>query len=312
MLIIKTVNQMQKYIDSLKQQGKTIGFVPTLGHLHKGHQSLMEYAHKENDILLISIFVNPLQFRKKQFHDYPTDFDRDKQIADQMSADAIFAPSIEEIYPFAKSLDVLFDIQDCDHTKRSQTDFIIENKTDSFLDSIIRVPSKLTDKMDGINFPWHFDGVASVVYRLFKIIRPDRSYFGQKDTQQLAIVINLTKQFFPQIEIKNVPTLRQENGLVFSSRNSLLTPSQTESVLVVYKTLTTAEQMIKNGNKKTSAIIKKMTDMIKSKPDIEIDYLDIIDLETLDKTDTISSTVVIYCAILINGIRLTDNLIIKP
>ncbi len=310
MIILKTVHETQKYIADLKKQGKTIGFVPTLGHLHKGHQALMEQARKENDVLIISIFVNPLQFRKKQYHDYPTDLDRDKQIAKHTNVDAIFAPSVEEMYPFAKSLDDLFDLQDYDHTKRKKSEFTINEKK-SFLDTIIRVPSNLTDKMDGINFPWHFDGVVSVVYRLFKIIQPHRSYFGEKDTQQLVILINLGKRFFPEIQIQNVPTLRQENGLVFSSRNSLLTQSQTESVLIIYTALKTARDIIINGEKNRDTILKKITDLIKSKPDIEIDYLDIINLNTLEKITAISETVVIYCAILINGIRLTDNLIVK-
>jgi len=311
MIILKTVHETQKYVDDLKKQGKTIGFVPTLGHLHKGHQSLMKQAGQENDVLIISIFVNPLQFRKKQYHKYPTDLGRDKKIAEQMNTNAIFAPSVEEMYPFAKSLDDLFNLQDSDHEKRKKSDFTIKNDKKSFLDAVIRVPSSLTDKMDGINFPWHFDGVVSIVYRLFKIIQPHKSYFGEKDTQQLVILRNLGKQFFPEIEIQNVPTLRQENGLVFSSRNSLLTPSQTESVLIIYIALKTGRDMIINGEKKPDTILKKMTGLINSKPDIEIDYLDIISLNTLEKVTAISETVVLYCAILINGIRLTDNLIVK-
>ena len=188
MKIINSVSEMQEYVKGIKNKGKSIGFVPTLGFLHKGHQSLMERARKENDILIVSIFVNPLQFRKDKFEQYPRDLEMDKRLAEESKADIIFAPTVEEIFPSYRSIELLCRFQSEDYKNRLSNEFSIDRSYESDLQDLIRVPANLVFKMDGKLFPQHFDGVATIVFKLFKVIEPDGAYFGEKDIQQLAII----------------------------------------------------------------------------------------------------------------------------
>ncbi len=311
MEIIETVKGAKVFISEKRRSNKTIGFVPTLGFLHKGHQALMEKARQENDIVAVSIFVNPLQFKRKQFEEYPRDLERDKKIIDDMGVDMIFSPSVNEMYPSVDSIGELFKLQLIEPDLVCDDMFVVESNDENELDDFIIAPRDLTNKLDGKYFPWHFDAVATIVHRLFKTIEPDRAYFGEKDFQQLLILREMAKELWLDIEIKGVPTVRDSAGLALSSRNSLLTTDQRHAATIVYTALKKGEEMIKNGEKESETIISKISDVINSEPIVEIDFAGIVCANTLERVRTINGNVILYASYFINGIRLTDNIIVR-
>ncbi len=309
MKIIESVSQANAYVADIKATGQTIGFVPTLGGLHKGHQLLMQRAHEENEVTVISIFLNPMQFRKKQFLAYPSDFEQDKLIAKKTHVDMIFHPNVEEMYQQVKQIDDFFQFQADDAQQRDNERFVIE---DSYgIDNVIRVPSSLVCCLDGKMHPWFFDGSATVVYRLFKILQPNHAYFGEKDIQQLAIIMKMATDYFHEIKVVGVPTLREADGLAFSSRNVLLSGEQRQSALNVYGALKRGEKLVKAGESDSQIVLNAMTKIIEAtQPVVEIDYIDIIDKKSLKSVKKISNDIILYIAFFLSGIRLTDTLIV--
>jgi pantoate--beta-alanine ligase len=304
MKIIEYASKASAYIAEIKANGKKIGFVPTLGGLHKGHQSLMQKALRENDVTIISIFLNPMQFRKKQYLEYPSDFEQDKMIAQQI--DMIFHPDVTEMFQSVNNDDNFFRFQNDECQGRLAEDFLIEEKND--IDHLIRVPSALVHQLDGKLHPWVFDGSATIVSRLFKILQPDKAYFGEKDIQQLAILQKMAKTYFPDIKVIGVPTRREADGLAFSSRNVLLSDEQRQSALSVCRALRQGENLIKKGELSAPIVLNAIKELIKTP--VKIDYIDIVDKKSLKPVHQISDAIVLYVAFFLNHIRLTDTLIV--
>jgi pantoate--beta-alanine ligase len=280
MKVITTVHDMQLEISKQKNQSKSIGFVPTMGFLHEGHLTLIKKARKENDVVVLSIFVNPLQFGPDEDYDsYPRDFDRDRALAESEQVDFIFFPSVEEMYPCSPSIKIT-----------------VEDRT---------------DVLCGKSRPGHFDGVATVLTKLFNIVMPHRAYFGLKDAQQVAVVDGLIKDFNFPIELIPVDIIREQNGLAKSSRNVNLLPDERIQAPFLYKSLQAAKLSIENGERNPQKIINFIATMIETNTSGLIDYVEIYSYPRLKPIERLSGTVIIALAVKFSAVRLIDNLIIK-
>lgn len=280
MKIITKIKSLKKEIRRIKNRKLTIGFVPTMGALHKGHLSLTSQAKKDADIVIMSIFVNKLQFgHNEDFKRYPRDLDSDAELAQMMGVDIIFAPSMEEIYP---------------------PDF------DIFIDM-----AQLTNKLCGESRPGHFRGVMTVVTKLFNLVEPDIAYFGQKDYQQALIIKKLVNDLNIDTRIKILPTIRELDGLAMSSRNQYLTDFQRISASCIYHALLKAKQLIIDGEDDCQKIYKMIRHIISKIPHSRIDYIKIVDPETLNTNKKIRRRrVIIMIAIYIDKTRLIDNIFV--
>lgn len=278
MKIFTKINELKSEIQKNKAEGKTVGFVPTMGYLHEGHASLMDHARKENDIVVLSIFVNPLQFGPKEdLASYPRDFERDQQVAANHKVDYIFHPSVEEMYPKEPSV-------------------------------VVTVKDR-TDVLCGKSRPGHFDGVATVLTKLFHIVSPDKVYFGMKDAQQVAVIDGLVNDFNFPLEIVPVPTVREEDGLAKSSRNVNLLPDERNQAPAIYQGLQQAQEAISNGEKDPQKLVELITKHIEQKTDGSIDYIEIYSYPTLKKLAEINGKIIIAVAVRFKNVRLIDNLI---
>jgi pantoate--beta-alanine ligase len=256
-----------------------VGFVPTMGYLHEGHLSLVRQARAENPSVVASIFVNPTQFGPKEdFARYPRDPERDLALLEKEGTDIVFMPSAEEMYPpgFNSWVDV----------------------------------GGLTEKLEGAARPGHFRGVATVVAKLFNIVRPDRAYFGQKDAQQLLVIKKMAKDLDMGIEIIAAPTVREPDGLAMSSRNTYLSAEERKQAAVLYQSLKLAQKLYAGGEKDAGAIKEQMTALIGKQPLADIEYISIADSETLDELDKIRSTALVSMAVRFGKTRLIDNVVV--
>lgn len=280
MKVITTIHEMQTVILQEKRQGKSVGFVPTMGFLHEGHSALIEKARDENDILVLSIFVNPLQFGPKEDLDtYPRDFDRDYQLAKDRNVDFIFYPAVKEMYPKPTSVTVK----------------VLER----------------TDVLCGKSRPGHFDGVATVLTKLFHIVQPNKAYFGQKDAQQVAVVKGLVDDLNFPIEIITVEIVRELDGLAKSSRNVKLLPQEREQATVLYQSLLHAKAKIDEGERNLDKIIVSIKNMIVEKTDGIIDYVEIFAYPSLQEIAKIEGEIIIALAVKFSNARLIDNIQLK-
>jgi len=280
MKVISSIQQMQAWSERMHRRGKTIGFVPTMGYLHEGHLSLMRKARAENDYLVVSIFVNPTQFGPKEdFRRYPRNFTRDKKLAKLCGTDIIFYPGPGDMYPDGY-------------------------KTYVFVEDLSNV-------LCGASRPGHFRGVTTVVLKLFNVVGADIAYFGRKDAQQAIIIKKMATDLNLSVKIKALPVVREKDGLAMSSRNSYLRREQRENAIILYKSLQTAVGMIKSGNRAPREIIKFMRRMIKSKSRARIDYIKIVDIDTLKNVKKLRGRVLICLAVFFGQTRLIDNRIIK-
>jgi len=272
---------MQKVADRLREEGKSIGFVPTMGALHEGHFSLMERARRENEILVISIFVNPTQFGPgEDYRRYPRPFEKDRMLARRAGVDIIFYPSVSEMY-------------------------------DEGYSTYVEVEG-LSNKLCGLFRPGHFRGVASVVCKLFNIVKPDAAYFGQKDYQQLRIVKKMVEDLNMEIEIRECSTVREPDGLAMSSRNSYLSPQERKEALSLYRALKYGKDLIGSG-KPIPKVVSEMEKIIRKQLHSKIDYIKIVDPETLGEVKTVTPgrKVLIALAVWIGKTRLIDNILVK-
>lgn len=277
MKIIRSVKLMQGYSNRLKRQNKRIGFVPTMGYLHEGHLSLVRRSTKENDATVVSIFVNPTQFGPREdFAKYPRDFGRDEGMLRKAGADVIFYPTPKQMYP-----------------QPYHTYVNVEG---------------LTDVLCGRSRPGHFRGVATVVTKLFNIVKPDTAYFGQKDAQQAIVIKKMAADLDMDLKIKVMPTVRERDGLAKSSRNAYLNPRERKDAVILYKSLLLAKGMIKKGERSAHKIIGKMEELIKQKRSSRIDYAEIVDQKTLRPVENIRGEILIALAVYIGKTRLIDNL----
>jgi pantoate--beta-alanine ligase len=280
MEIIETTYEMQQKVISLKKQSLKIGFVPTMGFLHEGHLNLIKKSKSENDITVLSIFVNPLQFGPKEdLSSYPRDFDRDYQLAKSEGVDYLFYPSVNEMYPSEPS--VLVTVQ------------------------------KRTDVLCGQSRPGHFDGVATVLVKLFNIILPDQAYFGLKDAQQVAVVDGLINDFHFPINLVPVETTREVDGLAKSSRNVYLSEDERLEAPTLYKSLQLAKQKIASGERDFNEIIKFMKDSIQENTSGIVDYIEIYSYPQLKPITGSDQKIIIALAVKFSKARLIDNIIIQ-
>ncbi|MEN2998848.1 MAG: pantoate--beta-alanine ligase [Brevinematia bacterium] len=281
MKVIEKPDIIQREMINLKKEGKSIGFVPTMGALHEGHLSLVRKSKRDNNITVVSIFVNPIQFGPSEdFARYPRQLDKDKELLENEGVDYLFCPSVEDMYP-----------------KNYETYVNLES---------------LPNHLCGLSRPGHFRGVATVVTKLFNIVQPDKAYFGQKDYQQAQIIKRMARDLNFPIEIVVMPIVREQDGLAMSSRNSYLSPEERKNAVVLYKSLQKAKELIKNGERDVSKIKQKMKEIIESVPS-KIDYVEVVNPETLESLDTIpkEGEVVVAVAVFIGSARLIDNEIVK-
>ena len=309
---IKSPNKLTSIIKLIKRRGQTVGFVPTMGALHDGHISLIKKARKENDIVVLSIFVNPTQFGPKEdYKKYPRNFSRDNAIAKKAGADIIFAPEVKDMYPIRSPH------QRCG----SRLGRLTSNGASPEGFSTYVVEEGLSKILEGAIRPGHFRGVTTVVLKLFNIVQPDISYFGQKDWQQAVIIRKMVKDLNIDTKIKVLPTVREKDGLAMSSRNTYLSKEQRRTATVLYRSLIEAKRLIENGLTDAEKVKARMREMIRGEianppPPFglrraSIDYIEIREPETLKPIKKISGRVVILLAVRIGKVRLIDNMIIK-
>ena len=280
MILISTIKEMQAWISEKKYKGNTIGFVPTMGFLHEGHLSLAEQAKHENDYLVMSIFVNPLQFGEgEDFDQYPKDRNRDEKLARELGADVLFVPKVKEMYP-----------------REMSATFIVKGM----------------DVLCGASRPGHFNGVATVVMKLFAIVSPNRAYFGLKDAQQVAVIERLVEDYHLQIEIVRGSTVREEDGLAKSSRNVNLTENERAEAPHIFQTLQEMKKLIINeGILETGLLEKQFQQLLTQRISGKIDYAEIKSFPELKSINKIEDEVLIATAIKYSKVRLIDNVVIK-
>jgi pantoate--beta-alanine ligase len=279
MKVITTIKEMQTVMLQVKAKSKSIGYVPTMGFLHEGHMSLMKRARNENDVVVISIFVNPLQFGPTEdFSSYPRDFERDYAIAEQEGVDYIFYPSVEEMYQGHSSVKVTV--------------------------------QERTDVLCGKSRPGHFDGVATVLTKLFNIVLPTRAYFGMKDAQQVAVVEGLICDFHFPIDIVRGETMREEDGLAKSSRNIHLLTKERDMAPALYKSLQKARLQIEAGERDPKLVINSIERFLREETNGVIDYIEIYNFPKLEKLMRLEGTIIIALAVKFSKARLIDNLVL--
>jgi len=280
MKVISSIVEMHKTSLGLRNRGKSVGFVPTMGALHKGHTSLIEKAKKDNDGVILSIFVNPTQFTAgEDYYSYPRDIEKDKTTASDIGVDYLFLPSADEMYP--EGYKTFVNVED------------------------------ITEPLCGKFRLGHFKGVATVVLKLFNIVKPHRAYFGEKDYQQLLVIRRMARDLNLDIEIVNMPTIRERDGLAMSSRNRYLNQKEMVSAAAIYKALKISQEMVKDSERVSKNIITEMERVIKSEDGIKIDYISICDPDTLEDVKIINDRVLIAIAVRIGNARLIDNCIVE-
>lgn len=280
MEIYGEIDKVRQQVREWKKSGLTIGFVPTMGYLHEGHKSLIDAARKENDRVAVSIFVNPMQFGPNEdLASYPRDLDKDAALCEAAGVDLIFHPQPEEMYA---------------------PDFC------SYVDM-----NGLTTELCGKSRPVHFRGVQTVVLKLLHIITPDRAYFGQKDAQQLAVVRRMVRDLNVGTEIIGCPIIREADGLAKSSRNTYLNQEERQAALVLSRSLNAGKALIEAGEKSASAVREAITKEIEKEPVAKIDYVDVVNFETITPVERIEGAVLVAIAVFIGKTRLIDNFIIE-
>lgn len=276
MKVISITEEMKNTIKDIKKSGKTVGFVPTMGYLHEGHLSLVKNAKEENDIVVVSVFVNPTQFGENEDLDvYPRDFERDKKLLIEEGVDYIFKPEYEDLYPNGDTTRVNV--------------------------------SGITEKLCGKSRPHHFSGVTTVVSKLFNIVGADKAYFGLKDAQQVAVIKRMVDDLFMDTEIVPCPIVREEDGLAKSSRNVFLSEEDRKKALSLSRALKKAEKMCKDREKDPG----KIKELLKSEIEGDIDYIEILSYPGLEDVTKIDRDIIIALAVRVGSVRLIDNIIIQ-
>lgn len=278
MKIVKTISEIRDIVKEWRKAGYSIGLVPTMGYLHAGHGSLIEQSVKNNDKTVVSVFVNPTQFGPNEdLEKYPRDIKRDSELVASLGGDIIFNPEPEEMYK-----------------KNNATTIKVEG---------------LSQKLCGITRPIHFAGVCQVVSKLFNIVTPDNAYFGLKDFQQYVIINKMVDDLNFPVEINPCAIVREESGLALSSRNVYLTDDERKSALSLNQSLNYAKSLISSGEKRASFIIDEITKIINNVPYSKIDYVKIVDIDTLDDINTVEKRYAVLLAVYIGKTRLIDNFV---
>ena len=280
MKIVETIAEVREQVKQWKKEGLTVALVPTMGYLHEGHRSLMERARKENDRVVVSVFVNPTQFGPNEdLASYPRDLEHDAALCDSVGVDLIFHPTPEEMYPKGFC---------------------------SFVDMDV-----LTKELCGLSRPVHFRGVCTVVSKLFHIVTPDRAYFGEKDAQQLAVIKRMVLDLNLDIEIVGCPIVREADGLAKSSRNTYLSPEERKAALVLSRSIFAGKQLAESGETDAHKLVQAMTDIISAEPLARIDYVKVVDLLTMQQIDKLDRPFLAAIAVYIGKTRLIDNFMMQ-
>lgn len=276
--VVKTIDEVRKYVREWRREGKTVGLVPTMGYLHDGHKSLIVRAVAENDCVVVSDFVNPTQFGPNEdFESYPRDINADAALCEDAGASIIFNPEPEEMY-------------------------------DNALTTVS--VAEITTGLCGKTRPTHFAGVCTVVSKLFNIVKPDRAYFGQKDAQQLCVIRKMVKDLNFDIEIVGCPIIREKDGLAKSSRNTYLNDEERQAALCLSRALAKGRKLIENGEKSAQNVIETIRTEIDNEKLAKIDYVEIVDLDTLKPVSEIKMPILAAIAVYIGKTRLIDNFIL--
>lgn len=278
--IVHTIEEVRMQIKQWRAEGKTIGFVPTMGYLHEGHQSLIKKSVQQNEKTVVSVFVNPMQFAPTEdLESYPRDLNADAGLCDETGADLIFNPEPDEMY---------------------------KNGFCSFVDM-----TGPTAELCGRSRPIHFRGVCTVVNKLFNIVQPDRAYFGQKDAQQLAVIKRMVIDLNIPIEIVGCPIIREEDGLAKSSRNTYLNEEERKAALILSKTVFMGKRLVDEGLTDAKELVRLMKENIETEPLAKIDYVQAVNFNDISVTDTISESTLVAMAVYIGKTRLIDNFIVE-
>ena len=280
MEITGSIKRVREQVREWRKEGLTVGLVPTMGYLHEGHKSLIDKAVAQNDKVVVSVFVNPMQFGPTEdLESYPRDMDRDAALCEKAGAALIFHPEPEEMY---------------------------DDNFSSFVDM-----NTLTGGLCGKTRPIHFRGVCTVVAKLFNIVTPDRAYFGQKDAQQLAVIRHMVNDLSFGIEIVGCPIIREEDGLAKSSRNTYLSEEERKAALVLSRSLKEGRKLVDVGEKDAAKVKKAITDIIEKEPLAKIDYVEVVDWNTLEPIEKIEGPILTAIAVYIGKTRLIDNFIVE-
>jgi pantoate--beta-alanine ligase len=276
--LFKKIKEIRGFLKDLRRNGGnlSVGFVPTMGYLHRGHMELVKLSKLQNEVTVVSIYVNPIQFGvSEDYERYPRDLKRDLAMCEDAGVDVVFAPEDQEMYPQLPSVK-------------------------------IDIPG-LTDRLEGAYRPGHFNGVAVVVLKLLHIVQPDRAYFGEKDYQQLKVVERLVKDLSLPVEVVPVPTVREEDGLACSSRNVYLSPEERQSALAIYRSFLLAQKLFQSGNTDANLLKEAMKDFLSKHPHVrKIDYVEITD-EELNPVEEVKEGDRILVALYVGNTRLIDN-----
>jgi len=270
---------MKTYARIMKKENRLVGFIPTMGYLHEGHLSLIRVARKQADIVMLSIFVNPLQFGPgEDFEKYPSDIQRDEELAKSCGVDVLFYPDKKDMYPpgFSTYVNV----------------------------------EKLTGGLCGESRPGYFRGVTTVVAKLFEIVKPDIAYFGQKDAQQAFVIRKMAEDLNMDVTMKIMPIIREEDGTAMSSRNTYLSESERKDASVLHRSLEAAREAVNSGEKVAKKLIKKIREVVSEVPSAKVDYISIVDIKSLKEKSRINGEVLIALAVFIGKTRLIDNVIL--
>lgn len=280
MQVVTKLDTIKETIKEIKKKGMTVGFVPTMGFLHEGHLSLVRTASEETDFVVMSIFVNPLQFGVgEDFERYPRDLERDKKLADSAGCDLLFVPASREMYPPGYATFVHVD--------------------------------RLTEGLCGASRPGHFRGVTTVVTKLFNLVSPHKAYFGQKDAQQALVLKKMVLDLNMDLDLVILPTVREPDGLAMSSRNKYLTSEERKEAPVLYRSLLMAQELIWHGERDPQVIKKNMEDLIRSARGVVVDYLEIVDTEELKPLELIKGQCLVAVAVKFGATRLIDNIFVE-
>ena len=280
MKVVHKISEVREIVNTWKREGLSVGLVPTMGYLHEGHQSLIKKAVEQNGRVVVSVFVNPMQFGENEdLASYPRDLEKDTKLCEETGSDLIFNPTPEEMYPegFCSYVDM----------------------------------NSLTKELCGKSRPIHFRGVMTVVSKLFNIVTPNKAYFGMKDAQQLLIIKRMVKDLSFGIEIVGCPIVREEDGLAKSSRNTYLNEEERKAALILYKTINLGKKLLEEGERDSAVLLSKMKENINKEPLAKIDYVEAVDIEKVEKVDKIEGTVLVAMAVYIGKTRLIDNFVFE-
>lgn len=281
MEVIESISEMKNLVKEWKRQGLSIGFVPTMGYLHEGHLALVRRTKELSDRVVVSIFVNPIQFAPgEDYQRYPRDLERDKALLEKEGVDVLFSPTAQEMYPpgFQTYVEV----------------------------------KELSSGLCGRYRTGHFVGVATVVLKLFNIVQPDIAVFGEKDYQQLKVIQRMVQDLNLDVKIISHPTVREEDGLAMSSRNTYLSPEERKSAIALYKALNLAEELINQGERRVTTLKEKLKEFIESYPYTKVQYIEFVHPETLKEVERVNEPTLLALAVFVGKARLIDNKIIIP